>query len=100
MSQHHHQGATEPSATRPRPMGGGSTVKDPVCGMDVPSDGALRAEFAGKTYVFCGRRCLERFEREPAAFVGEQPKAPIPQAPAAVGGAPQWAFPIPPQLLR
>ncbi|MEO8211548.1 MAG: heavy metal translocating P-type ATPase [Myxococcales bacterium] len=43
--------------------------KDPVCGMMVPADAALRSTFEGKTYVFCNPRCRQRFEQSPSAFV-------------------------------
>jgi len=43
---------------------------DPVCEMQVPTDGALRFDFAGTTYFFCTRSCLARFQRDPLAFAG------------------------------
>lgn len=43
-----------------------STVKDPVCGMDVDPNTALHAERDGKTFYFCGQPCLEKFQRMPA----------------------------------
>ncbi len=38
--------------------------KDPVCGMDVAEDNALKIEHEGKTYYFCGKHCLRKFAGE------------------------------------
>ncbi len=38
-----------------------NTFKDPICGMIVNSDAALRAEYDGRTYYFCGSDCREAF---------------------------------------
>jgi Cu+-exporting ATPase len=45
------------------------SMRDPVCGMSVPSDAPLRTVHAGKVYVFCSARCLKRFQENPQAFV-------------------------------
>jgi len=43
---------------------------DPVCGMTVdPASAAGSYEFEGQTYYFCARSCLERFQRDPKAFL-------------------------------
>jgi P-type Cu+ transporter len=42
---------------------------DPVCGMRVTNDSPHRAGYRGRTLVFCGARCLERFRETPDAFV-------------------------------
>jgi Cu+-exporting ATPase len=85
---------------------GGATQKDPVCGMDVPVDAPLRKEHRGHTYVFCAPRCLERFARDPAAFL-DPPKpsstaASAPSAPAvtAATAATEWTCPMHPQIVR
>jgi Cu+-exporting ATPase len=42
---------------------------DPVCNMKVdPATAAGKSEYQGKTYYFCSPSCLERFEKDPAAF--------------------------------
>ena len=38
---------------------------DPVCGMKVDRDKAVRKEFAGETYYFCSNHCLHAFEADP-----------------------------------
>ena len=42
--------------------------KDPVCGMSVAEDSALRAEHLGRTYYFCSAHCAQAFEAEPARY--------------------------------
>ncbi len=56
------------------PVHNGTTVKDPVCGMDVdPSRASATAEHAGKTYYFCCQRCAERFKANPEQFLNGGP---------------------------
>ena len=44
-------------------------ARDPVCGMQVDGWSAeLRREHAGRPYVFCSPRCVERFEAEPDRY--------------------------------
>ncbi len=43
---------------------------DPICGMTVePAASAGRHEYAGTTYYFCSRHCLERFQTDPARYL-------------------------------
>ena len=70
------------------------TVKDPVCGMEIdPKDAAATSDYEGTTYYFCAVGCKERFDAEPAKFLGaaEAPVQPsmareplrrVPRAPA------------------
>jgi Cu+-exporting ATPase len=44
---------------------------DPVCGMTVDEKSAVdTASYGGLTYHFCSARCLNRFQANPAQFVG------------------------------
>jgi Cu+-exporting ATPase len=65
--------------------------------MVVPADAPLRAEHGGKTYVFCCEGCLERFQKEPEAFVNAGPKA---AAPVAPGQRVEWTCPMHPEIVR
>jgi P-type Cu+ transporter len=85
MSTHAHHGTPSPA----------STAKDPVCGMTVAADAPLRTVHAGETYRFCGRKCLTRFEANPAAFLAPSP----PKAAAAPAGT-QWTCPMHPEIVR
>ena len=45
------------------------TVKDPVCGMDLDSDGAAGTEtHHGKEYYFCSPACHEKFKANPKRY--------------------------------
>ena len=49
-------------------------VIDPVCGMTVDPDSAAGSyEYKEKTYYFCSRHCLEKFRKEPEAFLTNTP---------------------------
>jgi Cu+-exporting ATPase len=71
---------------------------DPVCGMEVtPEDAAGSYRYEGKQYYFCNESCLERFQRDPAAFLvppGERPAAP----PAAAGAV--YTCPMDPEISQ
>lgn len=48
-----------------------TTVRDPVCGMQVDPRGSQHhAAHEGTTYFFCSSRCQERFTAEPRKYVG------------------------------
>jgi Cu+-exporting ATPase len=45
--------------------------KDPVCGRIIDETEAVaKTEWAGQTYYFCSTECQERFEQDPALFLG------------------------------
>ncbi len=47
-----------------------STVKDPVCGMDIdPETAAATTEYEGQTYHFCSHDCHERFLADPESYL-------------------------------
>jgi xanthine dehydrogenase accessory factor len=47
-----------------------TTVVDPVCGMTVQVAGArYTSAYDGKTFLFCGIGCKERFDREPERYL-------------------------------
>ena len=48
-----------------------SPAIDPVCGMSVdPASAEHRSIHDGQTYYFCSRGCKERFDKDPAKFLG------------------------------
>jgi P-type Cu+ transporter len=49
----------------------GSTLKDPVCGMEVPPDSPLKAVYQDREYFFCSGRCLSQFNKDPQHYAGE-----------------------------
>ncbi len=49
-----------------------TTVKDPVCGMDVdPATAAEKSEYKGQTYYFCSAGCKKSFDKEPEKYVAK-----------------------------
>jgi len=56
-----------------------STVKDPVCGMNVDPEHARGGSFehAGHRYFFCNPKCRERFAGDPLHYL-PRPEAPVP----------------------
>ena len=48
------------------------TASDPVCGMTVSRDTAAGSfEHDDKTYWFCSKHCVEKFQRDPSAFLNK-----------------------------
>lgn len=61
-------------ALRDREKPAQTLVTDPVCGMRIEeASSEWSVVHKGRRYVFCSRRCLERFEAEPARYEGLQP---------------------------
>ena len=53
-------------------MKSATAVNDLVCGMDVDTATAAgRTEYKGQTYFFCGAGCKEKFDLNPAQYVGK-----------------------------
>ena len=47
-------------------------ARDPVCGMNVnPATAKFVSEREGKKHYFCGRDCQEKFEADPARYLGK-----------------------------
>ena len=65
-----------------------STVKDPVCGMNVDPEHARGGSFEheGMAYFFCNPKCRERFSAEPTRYLQRQ-EAASPAATASAGAA-------------
>jgi P-type Cu+ transporter len=51
-----------------------TTVKDPVCGMNVePSTAKHKFDHGGNTYYFCCGPCLEKFRAHPGEYLAPRP---------------------------
>ena len=49
-----------------------TTVKDPVCGMDIdPATAAGKSEYKGQTYYFCSPGCKKTFDKDPEKYAGK-----------------------------
>ena len=74
-----------------------ATVKDPVCGMEIDSEAAAAtSDHEGTTIYFCAVGCKEKFDAEPAKFLGAAAEAPAaaPAEPPAPAAEPRkwWQF--------
>ncbi len=96
---HHHEGHHGPGHEE----GHGTAVKDPVCGMTVdPESAAATYEHEGKRYYFCCTHCLEKFRKDPEAWLKKPelvtlggPKPVPPSGPPAEG---RWTCPMHPEV--
>src|SRR3989454_6776503 len=77
--------AHEQHAAGEHAQGSPTTVKDPVCGMDVEPGQAAggHAEYDGATYWFCSLGCREKFAADPARYAA--PPAALPAATPSAG---------------
>jgi P-type Cu+ transporter len=47
-----------------------STVRDPVCGMEInPQNAAATTAFQGQTYYFCRVECQDQFNQSPERYL-------------------------------
>ena len=73
----------------------GVKVKDPVCGMEVdPPSAAGHVEHQGKTYYFCSRNCLSKFEADPTKYVDTPKETPKEEASG------EYTCPMHPEIVR
>jgi Cu+-exporting ATPase len=50
-----------------------TSLKDPVCGMDVTYETAqAQSQYDGQTYYFCSLDCKEQFDRNPEQYVNQE----------------------------
>ncbi len=58
-------------------MTSATTVKDPVCGMNIEAANAAgHSEHKGQTYYFCGAKCKEKFDHGSEQYLGKPAQAP------------------------
>jgi heavy metal translocating P-type ATPase len=58
-----------------------STLKDPVCGMNVDENSPHHTNYQGQSYYFCAAGCLAKFIKDPQAYL-DPGKRPAPKAAA------------------
>lgn len=63
--------ATERTTVAATAPDAAAKLKDPVCGMDVDPAKAVKKEHAGKTYYFCSKNCKDKFDKDPAQYIGQ-----------------------------
>ena len=58
-------------------MKNATAVKDIVCGMDIDmANAAGQTERQGQTYYFCSSKCKEKFDHNPAQYLGKSAERP------------------------
>lgn len=73
-------------------------ARDPVCGMNVdPQKAAGSAEYQGKTYHFCSKGCVAKFQADPEKYLHPEP-APQP-VPSKAGGI-EYTCPMHPEVRQ
>jgi putative ABC transport system ATP-binding protein len=76
----------EDGALRDRKAERHSWARDPVCGMRVDDwTATVATEHAGRRYVFCGQRCLERFLERPQDYLLVDEKSVSPDGDSPMG---------------
>ncbi|HEX9843235.1 MAG TPA: heavy metal-binding domain-containing protein, partial [bacterium] len=85
----HQHGSGHPAA---------ATATDPVCGMEVATDGPHRLEHGGQTYHFCSKGCLARFQADPAAYLDKTAAKPKPVAAAGAVPGSRYVCPMCPEV--
>jgi Cu+-exporting ATPase len=94
MSSEHHQ---HRSIETSRQVQGETTLvkTDPICGMTVEPEAAAGShEYGGKTYLFCGLHCLERFKADPQKYLAPLPEAPRRTTPLVMASKPSERDPL------
>ena len=75
-SRHRHGGHDSAGGTRSKEDHRSGAVMsagtDPVCGMAVSEDDGYARRYEGRTYHFCSKACLDRFEAAPDHYAGEE----------------------------
>jgi Cu+-exporting ATPase len=80
-------------------------AKDLVCGMTVdPANAAGSFDYAGRTYYFCSKGCLARFQQNPASYVkADEPGRAAGDSIAAGKGRPdtrEYTCPMDPEVRQ
>src|SRR5688572_237567 len=72
---------------------------DPICGMTVdPAFAAGQYAYAGKTFYFCSRHCLEKFKTDPARYFAGPSELPRPANTSAKPG--KYTCPMHPEIVQ
>ncbi len=56
----------------PKPSTYKDIIKDPICGMNIAKEKAIKIEYKGTAYYFCSQHCQEAFETNPGKNSGKQ----------------------------
>ncbi|HEY7533848.1 MAG TPA: heavy metal translocating P-type ATPase, partial [Nitrospiraceae bacterium] len=74
---------------------------DPVCGMMVqPATAAGSYEYAGKTYYFCAKSCLEKFRSNPQSYLDPSQRNERYAEEVPLGSVVEYVCPMDPEVLE
>ena len=74
---------------------------DPVCGMKVdPNAAAGSLEHEGRTYYFCGKSCLHKFQQAPEAFIGRVAEPVTESSPGGAAEGNVYTCPMHPEVRQ
>ena len=66
---HNHSHSDHERLSTAEPPHAGEAAIDPVCGMAVdPDTAAGSVTYAGMTYHFCSKHCMEKFQADPGLY--------------------------------
>ncbi|RKG40009.1 heavy metal translocating P-type ATPase [Acinetobacter rongchengensis] len=68
-TQHNHSGVKHEHHSHSQHADQSNTAIDPVCGMSVEQDTALKTDYQGQTYYFCHPSCLDKFIHDPEPYL-------------------------------
>ncbi len=77
-----------------------TTLRDPVCGMQVSPDGPHQLDYRGEHFGFCSAGCRARFEADPEAVLAAAPRHVETPKPAPPGYAGSWTCPMHPEVVE
>ncbi|MBI3677010.1 MAG: heavy metal translocating P-type ATPase [Proteobacteria bacterium] len=97
MSTHDHSHHESRSTSPPTARTDGTSVRDPVCGMNVdPKKTSHRASQDGHDYYFCSAGCRAKFVADPAKYLTPAAPAPAEETPSGT----IYTCPMHPQIRR
>ena len=94
--EHHTHGSAQTNAAK------GTSVRDPVCGMNVdPATAKYRQRYAGGDYYFCSAKCEAKFAASPEQYVTTSYTEPAgPTAPPTAAAGTIYTCPMHPQIRQ
>jgi len=91
---HHNHSHTHSHGAEEAPA---NTVKDPVCGMNVPLNaGKPTHDHDGTTYHFCSSKCHDKFITDPPHFISGEHKKQAKEQPKGT----KYTCPMHPEIIR
>lgn len=79
----------------------GTSVRDPVCGMNVdPKSTPHTGSFGGQTHFFCSQNCLAKFRSAPERYVSTNPATRKRDGAISEGAVEEYTCPMHPEVRQ